>query len=928
MTVRTRVGVRSTTTVLLGALVAALLAVAPAAAQPEAPADLLQVIKDDDSPSNVELVVRLSEATPRTDVRRVAISRDDQFADALASGVLQDDSPLLMVPSDGQVPTRVLDEIRRLGAQEAVILGGNAAVSDDVEAQFQQAGLQTARRQGGSRFETAIEIARAEAPEATTAILARAGASDPNNPTQGFADALASGAMAAENGWSILLTDTNALTAATREYMSDSSIERVLIIGGTAAVSAAVEDEVRSMVGSTERIAGDSRAGTAIEIAKELGVDDAGDTDRVVLVDGTSPNGFAGGFAAAGHAAVLDAPIVLADGIMLPPETESFLSTGAAFAQAGDPVAVTCVVHPLACDGGREELGLVAFPLLDVNPPINSLVQPGQSVQVTLTPVEEGANTPVTVKGSCLDGQQDLVTDGSGRTSFVLAEAFPPFSTCSLDVTWGQEDARVQQGYSYALDPDLGRGDGVTVSSSIFSFGTEIPSTPLYVADRISCSGPAGDEAHEDATYEASYLHEDFFVETFGLTSFPLEALPGDTCTAEAQVPSGLGSSVLWGVYSWSDAGLRNPLALGRGTTATFDFDDIGSVADVSVVWILRVDTTEIGTPPSPPEGVTGQVFNPENLQITCDGVLIEPDLSFQTPGASCNVAPDASGRQILVVEPGRPLVPSTTASFTAPTSAFTTAVYTVLIDRSGAMAGGGGAAGCVDAPELPFSTITPGLTTPSAPSAYSTFFGLADEALRFRADNQYGDFELGLDPVMHLYAPDGTLLLSNDDGDSLLNSRIDAVLPEEGLYCIEVTGFGGTTGNFLLVADPAPAFSDTQVLDPVDQPVYGYEYIGTAGDPLVVEMRVPGFEATDPYLEIYHADDLTTPIASDDDGGGFPNARLELVIPADGTYVIAAGVFGDAYGPYLLEASFPTAASPAAFAAAGPGGPSITPSG
>ncbi|MEO2107559.1 MAG: cell wall-binding repeat-containing protein, partial [Actinomycetota bacterium] len=186
MTVRTRVGVRGTTTVLLGALVAALLAVAPAAAQPEAPAGLLQVIKDDDSPSNVELVVRLSEATPRTDVRRVAISRDDQFADALASGVLQDDSPLLMVPSDGQVPTRVLDEIRRLGAQEAVILGGNAAVSDDVEAQFQQAGLQTARRQGGSRFETAIEIARAEAPEATTAILARAGASDPNNPTQGF----------------------------------------------------------------------------------------------------------------------------------------------------------------------------------------------------------------------------------------------------------------------------------------------------------------------------------------------------------------------------------------------------------------------------------------------------------------------------------------------------------------------------------------------------------------------------------------------------------------------------------------------------------------------------------------------------------------------------------------------------------------------
>ncbi len=887
--------------VVLALVLALLVSVAPAEAQP-VEATSITIIKDDELPSNAELAVRLSEATPLPDVSRVVISRDDDFADALASGVLQDASPLMLVPRNGPVPDRVLAEISRVGAGSAVILGGDAAVSPQVEQQLAGAGISVQRRQGGSRFETAIAIAAAEAPDATTAILARAYGADPDSPTQGFADALAAGAMAADNGWPILLSDTGQLTTATRDYLAGSKITRVMIVGGTAAVSDGVADEVRALVGTIERIAGDSRAGTAVEIAKERGTNSAADAARIVLVDGTSPDGFAGGFAAAAHAAFFDAPILLADGLGLPPETQAFLAPGAAFAQAGNPVAITCVVHPLACDGGREALGLVDFPLLDVDPPINSLVNPGQLVSIRLSPAEEGRNAEVTLKGSCLSGQQTVTTDGSGVATFSLASSLGEY--CSVEITYGTDTDLIQQGYSYTTVPDFGRGEGIAVTSDVFAYGTDVPSTPTYVNDEITCVGPAGEESRQDSAYLARYLQPDFHVQSFGLTSSPLEALPGDTCTATATVPEGLGQ-VLWGLYSWSDAGLRNPLLLGRGTTATFDFDQLGTeVTDVNIVWILQTNQTDISLTPQNGGGTPGQVFNPEGLAVVCDGSLLGDGLSFVTPGAACSVSSPGGGLDVLVVEPGRALQPANEAAFLAPTGQETIGVYSILTD-------GDTGTGCVDAPELPYATITAGLTTASAPTDAWTFVGFQGESLRLRADASGGS---ELDPILSLYQPDGSLLTSNDDGDSGFDSRIDVTLPVDGTYCVEVSGFGGSSGDYWITADPAPDFViNGEFTDTAPEALY--DYTAVAGDLLILELRAEGFSPTDPLVEIYGPDGMF--VTSDDDGGGYPNARLEFVAPTTGTYTIRATVFADSYGDFLLEASFPTSSGPA-FAASG----------
>jgi putative cell wall-binding protein len=59
------------------------------------------------------------------------LARADAFADALSGGVLTD-GPILLVPSCGQLPGVIGDEIRRLSPDRVIALGGGGAVCDDI----------------------------------------------------------------------------------------------------------------------------------------------------------------------------------------------------------------------------------------------------------------------------------------------------------------------------------------------------------------------------------------------------------------------------------------------------------------------------------------------------------------------------------------------------------------------------------------------------------------------------------------------------------------------------------------------------------------------------------------------------------------------------------------------------------------------------
>ncbi|MEO2104111.1 MAG: cell wall-binding repeat-containing protein [Actinomycetota bacterium] len=393
---------------------------APVVAQAQFPADTLAVVKEETGISNVEIAVALSQSTFAAPPSSVVVSRDDEFADALASGVMQADRPLLLVPTNGPIPPQVREEIERLDPAAAVVLGGTAAVSTAVEQELQAMGLTTDRRAGGSRIETAIAVAQAEAPEADTVILARAfGAAGATDPSQGFADTLAGGGMAAETGWPILLTATEALTPATRAYLEASPVRTVEILGGTAAISQAVEEELQAMGMVTERLAGDSRAGTAIAIADKLGAQTSADVDRVVLVQGQTPDAWAGGFAAGAHSAAFDAPIVLATGSQLPPATVEWLEAGAGgWAQDPQGIRITCVTVPSVCEQARLALGLPPAEGggITFDPPAGSTVDAAQPITATLA-ASVGDVDEVFVTGTCLgpDNTFDAIrTDGVG----------------------------------------------------------------------------------------------------------------------------------------------------------------------------------------------------------------------------------------------------------------------------------------------------------------------------------------------------------------------------------------------------------------------------------------------------------------------------------------------------------------------------------
>ncbi|WP_108668338.1 cell wall-binding repeat-containing protein [Euzebya rosea] len=409
--------------ILLAALLVLPLAI-PAAADVS---DTISVIKEGETLDTVEIVSRLAEATFDGPTQRVLIGREDQFADNMASAVMQAEAPLLLVPTEGPISQRVRDLLATYDPSEVVLLGGEAALSADVEREL-AADYQVTRRSGPTRFETAINIAEVEAPTANTALLARGFAAEGStDASQAFADSLAAGGWAADEGWPILLTPTDTLPGSVRAYLERSSIDTMMIMGGTAAISETVENELEEMGIATTRVAGPTRFDTAIAVAEMRGVDNASDAGRVILVEGQAEDAWAGGFAAAAHSAEFDAPIVLANGDGLPGSTTDFLTPPGGFAQTDffDNAVLTCATLPSTCELARVTRGLPPQADVTFTPASGATIPVGSTVEIAI--VGENAEAG-TATGDCIAD-----TPVSGTTDVAIAG--PPTTSCVVTVT-------------------------------------------------------------------------------------------------------------------------------------------------------------------------------------------------------------------------------------------------------------------------------------------------------------------------------------------------------------------------------------------------------------------------------------------------------------------------------------------------------------
>lgn len=115
-------------------------------------------------PTRVDTAVAVARQVGPGPTGEVLIASAANWPDAISGGVYaaEVDAPLLLTWPDSAAPARspgVLQAVGDLGATEAVILGGDAAVSGAVFGQLDQM-VRTRRVAGATRFATATEVAR------------------------------------------------------------------------------------------------------------------------------------------------------------------------------------------------------------------------------------------------------------------------------------------------------------------------------------------------------------------------------------------------------------------------------------------------------------------------------------------------------------------------------------------------------------------------------------------------------------------------------------------------------------------------------------------------------------------------------------------------------------------------------------------------
>jgi len=214
----------------------------------------------------------------------VVLARADAYADALAGAPLAArlDAPVLLTEKD-RVPAAVLEEIERLGATTAYVLGGPQAIASGVTAQLAGAGItKTVRLGGADRFDTARLVA--EEIGGSAAFVVQGSSPD---PTRGWPDAVSVSALAAFLEQPILLVEQDRVPAATAAAIESLGLDEITVVGGEAAVSARVATELDAAVDRLDRLFGATRYGTSAAVARaalSVGMQ----LDQAVLATGTA----------------------------------------------------------------------------------------------------------------------------------------------------------------------------------------------------------------------------------------------------------------------------------------------------------------------------------------------------------------------------------------------------------------------------------------------------------------------------------------------------------------------------------------------------------------------------------------------------------------------------------------------------------------
>ena len=232
------------------------------------------------------------------------LARADLFPDALAGTPLAEllGGPLLLTAQDALSPDTADELVRALPDGATVfLLGGTAALSEDVATAVEALGLVVERYGGADRFATAVAIAEEGLGSPATVLLTTGG---------DFPDALGAGVAAAALDGAVLLTSGSTMPAVTRAYLDAIASPTLFAVGGPASAAA---PDAEALVGAT-------RFETAVAVAERFFAAPA----SVGIATGTDfPDALAGG----AHIANAGGPMLLSAGSELPAAVETYLTS-------------------------------------------------------------------------------------------------------------------------------------------------------------------------------------------------------------------------------------------------------------------------------------------------------------------------------------------------------------------------------------------------------------------------------------------------------------------------------------------------------------------------------------------------------------------------------------------------------------------------
>lgn len=194
----------------------------------------------------------------------VVLANSHHFADALAGVPLASalDAPIL-ISQQRILEPETISEIDRLGASNVVILGGEEAISSNVENTLRNRGLSTERIAGQTRYETARQIGdRVRAETGSREAFVVNGNSYP--------DALSVASIAAREGMPIYLSQEGSLSNQVRPIMNE--VDHWVVAGGSQVISGNVTAVLNSNGETVRRLSGANRFDTNKAVIDHYGL--------------------------------------------------------------------------------------------------------------------------------------------------------------------------------------------------------------------------------------------------------------------------------------------------------------------------------------------------------------------------------------------------------------------------------------------------------------------------------------------------------------------------------------------------------------------------------------------------------------------------------------------------------------------------------